>query len=156
MVIQNVSVLISQQIDGCDHTKRSVLPIAPLSLDVPVCLSIPNFNHEQCSSPDTTRNSSVQCICGVPGSCKGTYASVRPHLHTCGNYRKTVANVDASDSRCRCICKIITRDLRLVASRLYRMAVTWPGSRASVTLSPSLGADLLGCINHTREKERKH
>jgi len=34
--------------------------------------------------------------------CKGTYASVRPHRQTCGNYRNTVANVDASDSRCRC------------------------------------------------------
>jgi len=30
-----------------------------------------------------------------------------------------------------------------------------PGSRAAVTLSPSLGADLLGCINRTREKERQ-
>jgi hypothetical protein len=50
-----------------------------------------------------------------------------------GNYRNTVANVDASDGRCRCIGKIIGRDLRLVASRLYRMAVTWPGSRAAVT-----------------------
>jgi len=37
-----------------------------------------------------------------------------------------VANVDASDSRCRCIGMIITRDLRLVASRLCRMAVTRP------------------------------
>jgi hypothetical protein len=47
--------------------------------------------------------------------------------------RDTVANVDASDSRCRCIGKIIARDLRLVASRLYRMAITRPGSRAAVT-----------------------
>jgi len=51
--------------------------------------------------------------------------------------------------------KIIARDLRLVASRLYRMAITRPGSRAAVTLSPSSGADLLGCINRTREKEKK-
>ena len=87
--------------------------------------------------------------------CKGTYACVRPHRYTYGNYRNTVANVDASDSRCRCIGKIIARDVRLVASRLYRMAVTRPGSRAAVTLSPSSGADLLGCINRTREKERK-
>jgi hypothetical protein len=63
--------------------------------------------------------------------------------------------VDASDIRCRCTCKIIARDVRLVASRQYRMAVTRPGSRAAVTLSPSLGADLLGCINRIREKERK-
>jgi len=41
--------------------------------------------------------------------------------------------VDASDSMCRCIGKIIARYLRLVASRLYRMAVTRPGSRAAVT-----------------------
>jgi len=55
----------------------------------------------------------------------------------------------------RCIGKIIARDLSLVACRLYRMAVTRPWSRAAVTLSPSLGADLLGCKNCTREKERK-
>jgi len=42
-----------------------------------------------------------------------------------------------------------------VACRLYRIAVIWPGSRAAITLSPSLGTDLLGCINCTREKERK-
>jgi len=30
-----------------------------------------------------------------------------------------VAPVDSSDCRCRCIGKIIARDLRLVASRLY-------------------------------------
>jgi len=87
--------------------------------------------------------------------CKGTYACVRPHRYTYGIYWNTVANVDASDSGCRCIGKIIARDLRLVASRLYRTAVTRPGSRAAVTLSPSLGADLLGCINRIREKERK-
>jgi len=87
--------------------------------------------------------------------CKGTYACVRPHRYMYGNYRNMVANVDASDSRCRCIGKIIARDLRLVASQLYRMAVTRPGLRAAVTLSPSSGADLLGCINRTREKERK-
>ena len=39
----------------------------------------------------------------------------------------------ASDSMCRCIGKIIARDLRLVASRLYRTAVTRSGSRAAVT-----------------------
>jgi transposase InsO family protein len=55
----------------------------------------------------------------------------------------------------RCIGKIIARDLSLVARRLYRMAVTRPQSRVAVTLSPSLGADLLGCMNRTREKERK-
>jgi len=85
--------------------------------------------------------------------CKGAYACVRPHRYTYGNYWNTVANVDASDIRCRCIGKIIARDLRLMASRLYRMAVTRPGSRAAVTLSPSLGADLLGCINRTRERK---
>jgi len=88
-------------------------------------------------------------------ACKGTYACVRPHTYTYGNYRTTVANVDASDSGCRCIGKIIARDPRIAASRLYRMAVTWPGSRAAVTSSSSSGADLLGCINRTRERERK-
>ena len=55
----------------------------------------------------------------------------------------------------RCIGRIVASDPSLVASRLYRMAVTRPQSRVAVTLSPSLGADLLGCINRTREKERK-
>jgi hypothetical protein len=35
-----------------------------------------------------------------------------------------VAHVDSSDCRCRCIGKIIARDLRLVASRLYKTGVT--------------------------------
>jgi hypothetical protein len=50
--------------------------------------------------------------------CKGMCASVRPHRHTCGNCDKTVANVDASDSRCRCMSKIIAKDLRLMVSRI--------------------------------------
>jgi len=56
---------------------------------------------------------------------------------------------------CRCIGKIIARDLRLVTSRLYRMAITRPWSRAAVTSFLSLGGDLLGCIDRTREKKRK-
>ena len=63
--------------------------------------------------------------------------------------------MDASDSRCRYIGKIIARDQRLVASRLYRMAVTRPQVTCCRYSIPSLGADLLGCINRTREKERK-
>jgi hypothetical protein len=57
----------------------------------------------------------------------------------------------------RCIGKIIARDLSLVASRLYGMAVTRPQSRVAVTLSPSLGADLLGCITiqETRKGKRR-
>jgi hypothetical protein len=51
--------------------------------------------------------------------------------------------------------KIIARDLSVMASRLDRMAVTRPQSRVAVTLSLSLGAALLGCINCTRERERK-
>ena len=54
----------------------------------------------------------------------------------------------------RFIGTIIARDLSLVAIRLYRMAVTRPQARVAVTLSPSFGADLLGSINHTREKQR--
>jgi hypothetical protein len=61
-----------------------------------------------------------------PGDSKGTYACIRPHRYTYGIYWNMVANVDASDSRCRWIGKSIARDLRLVASRLYRMAVTRP------------------------------
>jgi len=38
----------------------------------------------------------------------------------------TVANVDVSDSRCTGVGKIIARDPRLVASRLYIIAVTQP------------------------------
>jgi len=58
--------------------------------------------------------------------CKGTYACVGAHMYTYGNYTNTVANVDASDSRCRCIGNIIARDLRLVTSRLYRMTIPRP------------------------------
>jgi hypothetical protein len=50
----------------------------------------------------------------------------RPHRHRCGNYRNTVANMDASDSRCRCIGKNIARNLRLVVSRLNGNAITQP------------------------------
>jgi len=66
--------------------------------------------------------------------CQGSYACALPHRHTCGNYSNTIGNVDASEIRRRCICKIVARDLRLVTSRLYRMAVTCHGSRATVTL----------------------
>jgi len=55
--------------------------------------------------------------------CKGAYASVRPYRHTYGNYGirwQTWTRVIVN----RCIGKIIARDLSLVASRLYRMAVT--------------------------------
>jgi len=38
--------------------------------------------------------------------CKSTYARVRPCGHTDGNYWNPVANVDASDSRCRCMVRI--------------------------------------------------
>ena len=38
-----------------------------------------------------------------------------------------VANVDSTDCRCRCIGMIIGRDLRLVASRLYKMKLPGPG-----------------------------
>jgi hypothetical protein len=68
MVIQNVFMLVSHQNDGFDPTKRSVLPIARLSPEVPVFLSIRNLNHKCCPSPDTTRDLSVRCIHCVPGS----------------------------------------------------------------------------------------
>jgi hypothetical protein len=82
------------------------------------------------------------------------YASVRPNRHNYGNYAirlqtwtKLIGN--------RCIGKNIIRDLSLVVSRLYRMAVTRPESHVTVTLSLSLGAALQGCKNCTKEKERK-
>jgi len=87
--------------------------------------------------------------------CKGTYACVRAHQYTYGKHWNMVANVDASDSSCMWIGKSINRDLRLVASPLSRTAVTRPGSRATVTSSPSVGAAILACINRLREKERK-
>jgi len=93
-------------------------------------------------------------VLAKPPSCKGTYASVRPYRHTYGNYGirlQTWTQVIVN----RCIRKIIARDLSLMASRLYRMAVTRPQSCVAVTLSPSSGADLLGCIIRTREKESK-
>ena len=55
--------------------------------------------------------------------CKGTYASVRPYRHTYGNYGiwlQTWTRVIVN----RCIGKIIARDPSLVASWLYRTAVT--------------------------------
>jgi len=55
--------------------------------------------------------------------CNGAYASVRPYRHTYGNYGirlQTWTQVIVK----WCIGKIIARDLSLVASRLYRMAVT--------------------------------
>ena len=91
---------------------------------------------------------------GFKRSCKGMYTNVRPRRYMCGHYRNTVANVDASDSSCRCIAKIIARDIRLVASHYIEWPLLGPGSRAAVTLSPSLGTDLLGCINRTRQQER--
>jgi len=57
---------------------------------------------------------------------KGTYASLWPPRLTCGDYLNMIAKVDVSDIRCRCICRIIVRDIRFVASRVYTMAVTWP------------------------------
>jgi len=48
----------------------------------------------------------------------------RPVANT--NYRYTVANVGASDVRHMSISKIIAGNLSLVASRLYRMAITPP------------------------------
>ena len=62
-------------------------------------------------------------------SCKGTYACAWLRRLTCGDWVDMVANVDSSDCRCRCVGKIIARDLRLVASRLYNTGVTRPWTR---------------------------
>ena len=64
--------------------------------------------------------------CNIYHLCKCTYASVRPDRHTCSNYCNLVANMDATDCRCRWTGKIIARDLRLVASWHYTIAVTQP------------------------------
>jgi hypothetical protein len=87
--------------------------------------------------------------------------SVRAHTPAIGLVRLRmvirypVTNVDLSESKYRYTGKIFARDLGLLVSRLYRLAVTRPQSHVVVTLSPSLGADLLCCINNTRDKERK-
>jgi hypothetical protein len=106
---------------------------------------------------------SLRALCLAPGGpgnilmykYKRGYTIVRPHIYTYSNYMNIVANVDMSDSRCTCQCMIITRDLRFVASKLYRIGVTRPRSPAAMTLSLSLGADLLHCISCTREMESK-
>jgi len=63
--------------------------------------------------------------------------------------------VDSSDSKYRCIGKIIARDLSLVASRLYRMAVTRPGVTCRRYIIPLFRRRPPGLHNRTREKERK-
>ena len=51
--------------------------------------------------------------------------------------------MDSSDSKYRCIGKMIARDLSLVASRLYRMAVTRPQSRVAVTSAWGVAAGIV-------------
>jgi len=87
--------------------------------------------------------------------CKVTYASVRPHRHTCGKYRNTVANVDASDSSCRCTSMIIARDLRLGAGRLYRMAVTRPRVTCRCYIIPLFRRRPSGLHKPYKRKDRK-
>jgi hypothetical protein len=55
-------------------------------------------------------------------------------------------NVDASDSRC--IGKIIAGDLRLVPSRLYRAAVTQPGSCAAMTVTMPIVAETFKIVTN--------
>ena len=69
--------------------------------------------------------------------------------------RDTVADVYGTDSRCGFIGKIFARDLRLVASRLYMMAVTRPWVMYCRYLIPICGADLVGCIKGSRDEEWK-
>jgi len=71
------------------------------------------------------RGDMMQGNLSVMGS-KGIYVCIRPHRYMYRNYRNTVANMDESDSMCRYIGKIIARDLRFVASGLYKMAITRP------------------------------
>ena len=61
--------------------------------------------------------------------CKGKYTCARLRRLTCGDWVDMVSNVDSSDCRCRCIGKIIVRNLRLMASRLYTTWVTHPWTR---------------------------
>jgi len=67
---------------------------------------------EDCRCPEMK---AAESRVGQQRDCKGTYASVRPYRHTYGNYGirlQTWTRVIVN----RCICKIIARDLSLVAS----------------------------------------
>ena len=59
--------------------------------------------------------------------------------------------MDASDSRCRCTSKIIARDLRLVASRQYRMVITWPRLMCHRYNLPRAGCLSIGTIDLFRK-----
>jgi hypothetical protein len=86
---------------------------------------------------------------------KGTDTSVWPHRRTSGNCRIMVANVDASDSRCRCIVRSLLETYGSWQANIMDWLLPCPGLSAAIWFSPSLGADILGCINRTREKKRK-
>jgi hypothetical protein len=68
-----------------------------------------------------------------------------------------VAHVDSSDCRCRCIVKIIARDLRLVASRLYHTGVTrpWTHHVPCSYIIPLFRCRPPGLHNSVQEWERK-
>ena len=55
----------------------------------------------------------------------------------------------------RCIGKIITRDLSLMASDYIDWLLPAPGSHATVTLSPSFDSDLLGGITVHKNRNGK-
>jgi hypothetical protein len=59
--------------------------------------------------------------------CKGVYRHVRPCTARDGNWEDMVAHEDLSDCMCRCVGKSIAKDLRLVASRLYKTGLPGPG-----------------------------
>jgi len=90
--------------------------------------------------------------------CKGEYRHVRPCTARDGNWEDTVAHKDLTDYMCRCVGKIIARDLRLMASQLYKTVLPGPGHvtcSCAVTSSPCLGADLLGCIIPYKSRKGK-
>jgi len=87
--------------------------------------------------------------------CKSMYASIQPDRDTYGNNMYAVANMDASDIKYLRIGKIIPSDLSFVASNYIEFLSPGPASNDTITLSPSLHADGLDCIQCTREQEWK-
>jgi hypothetical protein len=85
---------------------------------------------------------------------KGKYTSVWHYMHTYGTYGmrfQTWTQVRVN----RLICKIIARDLTLMARRWYWIAMSQLESCVTGPLSPNFGADRVDCINRTTEYQLK-
>ena len=77
-----------------------------------------------------------------PSSYKFSFSyksSVGAETNNPSTHAKTVATVDSSDCRYRCICLIIARDQRFMLCRVYRRAIARPGSHAAMTVCRTKG-----------------